>query len=58
MLSRTVEPSLFALVLTTSAKSSPFNQFHTKSVKCFDDKDSVMDPLVLAKNWNIGVETA
>ena len=58
ILSRTTEPSMFASVLKSSAQSSPFSEYWIKSVTSIDGRDSVMDPLALAHNWNIGVEIA
>ncbi len=55
-LSRSAEPSLFASDLISNAGS--FSHFHISSVKCVDGKDSVMDPLVLARNWNVSADTA
>ena len=55
-LSRSAEPSLFASDLISNVGS--FSKFRINSVKCVDGKDSVMDPLVLARNWNVSVDTA
>ncbi len=55
-LSRSAEPSLFASDLISNVGS--FSRFHISSVKCVDGEDSVMDPLALALNWNVSVDTA
>ena len=58
ILSRTVEQSMFASVLKSSAQSSPFREYWFKSVTSIDGRYSVIDPLVLVHNWNVRVEIA
>ena len=58
VVSRTMDPSLFAFDLETSGSYSPFSQYYVGSIKTFDGKDSSLDPSLLARTWNIGLETA
>ena len=55
-LSHSTGPSLFASDLISNVGS--FSKFRIKTVKSVDGKDSVMDPLMLARNWNVSVDTA
>ena len=54
----TTDPFMFAHDLESKVGPNPFSQFHAKSVRSVDGKDSLMDPLVLARKWNVGVDTA
>ena len=55
---RAMDPSLLAHDLVASGLESPFSQYYVNSVKSFDGKDSTIDPSVLVKTWNVGLETA
>ena len=43
LVSRALDPSLFALDLETAGSWSPFSQYYVKSIKTFDGKDSTLD---------------
>ena len=58
IVSFTVELSLFAYDLMKHIHYSPYSTYHITSTKSFDDKDSLLDPVVLAHMWNIALETA
>ncbi len=44
VVSCTADPFLLAYDLESKVSTSPFSQFHVKSVKSIDGKDSLMDP--------------
>ena len=54
----TTDPFMFAHDLESKVGPNPFGQFYVKSVRSVDGKDSLMDPLVLARKWNVGVDIA
>ena len=58
IVSRTLDPSLFTYDLIKLEQSSPYSTYYVKSVKSFDGKYSLLDPAVLARTQNIGLEIA
>ena len=53
-----VEPNLFADSLMTRAQSSPTSSYYVKAVKSLDGTDLSLDPVILAKTWNVSVDIA
>ena len=53
-----VEPDLFAENLVKSAQSCPSSVYYVKAVKSLDGKDSSLDPMTLARTWNVSVDIA
>ena len=53
-----VEPDLFAESLIIRAQSSPPSLYYVKAVKSLDGKNSSLDPVILAKTWNVSVDIA
>ena len=58
VLSRSDDPSLFAYDLVKSVSDNPLSCHQVCSIKSFDGGTSGLDPIQLARTWNIGLETA
>ncbi len=56
--SHIADPFLIAYDMESRVDNSPFSYFYVKSVKSVDGRESLIDPLVLAKKQNIGVDIA
>ena len=53
-----MDPTTFAHDLVSSVCDSPFSSHHVAAVKSVNGVDSGLDPIMLSKTWNIGLETA
>ena len=56
--SSTTDPPLFAHDLVSSVSYNSFSLHHVSTVKSVNSVDSGLDPVQLARIWNIGLETA
>ena len=58
VLSRTADPQMFAYDLLKEVEDNQYSIHRIKSVKSLNGVDAGLDPGVLAKVWNIGIDTA